>query len=106
VTVDSPKVATSSGPLGTVAGVQLSAVFQSLLIGLALQVALLANEWAAIKHDKTQMTGKSLFILRSQQKSVVISRQYGGLRVVRIKKSQLADKNAPVRVGCGKRNQE
>src|SRR5690349_11877606 len=70
------KVATSAGPLGTVFGVQLAAVFQSSLTGLALQVALPANEWAAIKQEKTQMTGKSLFILRSQQKSRVISRQY------------------------------
>ena len=37
---ESPKVATSSGPFGTVFGVQFSAVFQSLLIGLVLQVAL------------------------------------------------------------------
>jgi len=38
-------------------------VFQSPLTGLALQVALPANDWAEIKHDKAQMTGKSLFIL-------------------------------------------
>ncbi|PYL05735.1 MAG: hypothetical protein DME33_15735 [Verrucomicrobia bacterium] len=42
VCCESPKVATSSGPLGTVFGVQFSAVFQSLLIGLVLQVALSA----------------------------------------------------------------
>src|SRR5690349_10486676 len=41
-------VATSSGPLGTVGGIQFSGVYQSLLIGLLLQVALPANERAAI----------------------------------------------------------
>ena len=34
------KVATSSGPSGTVAGVQFVAVFQSALVGLRFQVAL------------------------------------------------------------------
>ena len=70
------KLAVSEGPFGTVFGVQFAAVFQSPLIGLALQVALPANEWAAIKHEKTQMTRKSLFIPRSQQKAAMISRQY------------------------------
>ena len=41
--LDMPKVATSSGPLGTVGGVQLAAVFQSLLVGLRFQVALSAR---------------------------------------------------------------
>ena len=40
--LESAKVATSLGPLGTVAGVQLAAVFQSLLIGFRFQVALSA----------------------------------------------------------------
>jgi hypothetical protein len=76
--VEVAKVATSPGPLGTVAGIQFAAVFQSPLTGLALQVALPANEPAAIKHNnKAQMTGKSLFMLRSQQKAAVISRQSG-----------------------------
>ena len=52
VVFERPKVAVSLGPLGTVAGVQFAAVFQSLLIGLALQVALPAKEWAAIKHER------------------------------------------------------
>jgi hypothetical protein len=39
------KVATSFGPFGMVLGVQFSAVFQSLLIGVMLQVALSA--WTA-----------------------------------------------------------
>ena len=73
--LETPKVATSFGPFGTVAGVQFAAVFQSLLIGLELQVALPAKEWTAIKHEQTQMTGKSLFILQSQQKAARISRQ-------------------------------
>src|SRR5689334_4551118 len=51
-------VATSSGPLGTVAGVQLAAVFQSPLVGVALQVALPANEWAAINSENRQIMGK------------------------------------------------
>src|SRR5690348_14209691 len=67
----------SAGPFGTVFGVQLAAVFQSPLTGLALQVALPANEWAAIKHEREQNTGKSLFILPSQQKSAAISSQTG-----------------------------
>ena len=75
VVFEAPKVATSVGELGTVAGVQLVAVFQSPVVGLALQVALPANDWAAIKHEKAQMTGKSFFILRSQQKAAGISRQ-------------------------------
>ena len=73
--VDGPKDATSPGPFGTVAGVQLAAVFQSPLLGLALQVALPANEWAALKNKKADTMGKSLFIAQSQQKSAVISRQ-------------------------------
>ena len=85
VVLETSKVAMSAGPLGTVAGVQFVAVFQSPLVGLRFQVALPANEWAAIKHEKTQMTGKSLFIPRSQQKAARISRQYedceSGLRV-------------------------
>src|SRR5262249_3322788 len=42
VTAEVPKVATSVKELGTVLGVQFSAVFQSLLIGFMLQVALSA----------------------------------------------------------------
>ena len=40
VKLDAPKVATSDEPLGTVAGVQFAAVFQSLVNGLDFQVAL------------------------------------------------------------------
>ena len=74
VVLEAPNVATSALPLGTVAGVQFAAVFQSPLVGLRFQVALPANEWAAIKQEKRQMTGKSFFMLRSQQKTAAISR--------------------------------
>jgi hypothetical protein len=67
--LETEKVATSPGPFGTVAGVQLAAVFQSLLTGFTLHVALPANDWAAIKHENRQMTGTNLFIARSQQKA-------------------------------------
>jgi hypothetical protein len=63
VVLELAKVAMSFGPFGTVAGVQFAAVFQSPLTGFALQVALPAKDWAAIKHEKRQRTGKSLFIL-------------------------------------------
>jgi hypothetical protein len=71
------KVAISVGPFGTVSGVQLAAVFQSPLTGFELQVALPAKQRAAIKHEKRQRSGKSLFILRSQQKFAASARQYG-----------------------------
>jgi len=73
VIVDVPKDATSLAPFGTVAGVQLAVVFQSLLVGVRFQVALPAKELTAIKHKKTRMTGKSLFMLRSQQKAAAKS---------------------------------
>jgi hypothetical protein len=43
VMFDVSKVATSVGALGTVAGVQFAAVFQSPLVGLVFQVALPAQ---------------------------------------------------------------
>ena len=46
VVLETPKVAMSAGPLGTVAGVQLAAMFQSLFVGFRSQVALPA--WAAV----------------------------------------------------------
>ena len=46
----------SSGPLGTVTGVQLLAVFQSVVCGLRLQVALPASASAA----KTQVSVKRI----------------------------------------------
>ena len=44
-----------------VAGVQLAAVFQSPLVGLRFQVALPANEWAAIKHEQDADDGEKPF---------------------------------------------
>jgi hypothetical protein len=44
-----PKVAVSDGPLGTVTGVQLLAVCQSLLVGLSVQVALPAKTEVAVR---------------------------------------------------------
>ena len=38
--LETANVATSAGPFGTVAGVQLAAVFQSPVVGLVLQAAL------------------------------------------------------------------
>ena len=43
VIFESPKVATSFGPLGTVAGVQLRALLHCLLVGLRFHVALPAS---------------------------------------------------------------
>src|SRR6266536_1597129 len=43
VKLETPKVAISDGPLGTVAGVQLAAVFQSPLAGSRFHVALPAR---------------------------------------------------------------
>src|ERR1044071_829938 len=63
VILELANVAVSPGPFGTVSGIQLAAVFQSPLTGLALHVALPANEWAPIKHEKRQMRGKRFFIL-------------------------------------------
>ena len=40
---ETPKVAISAVPLGTRAGVQLAAVYQSSLVGLRFQVALMAR---------------------------------------------------------------
>ena len=40
---DKPKVAVSAGPLGTVAGVQLAAVFQSAVPGIGSHIALPAS---------------------------------------------------------------
>ena len=49
IVLDELNVATSAGPLGTVAGVQLAAVFQSLLGGLAAHVALPARATCPLK---------------------------------------------------------
>jgi len=44
VILEAPNVAVSAAPLGTVVGVQLVAVFQSLLAGFKFQVALAAEQ--------------------------------------------------------------
>ena len=47
--LEKPNVAISAGPLGTVRGVQLAALFQSPLIGLSRHVALPAKLFVADK---------------------------------------------------------
>jgi hypothetical protein len=69
-----PKLAVSAGILGTVAGVQLLAVFQSLLIGSRRQVALPAK--AEVRsQEKKKAENRKTFISRPQQKSAVTSSQ-------------------------------
>src|SRR5438128_2539451 len=55
VLFETAKVATSDSPLGTVAGVQLAAVFQSPVTGLRFQVALPANAFCTISKDEMVM---------------------------------------------------
>ena len=55
------KVATSPGSLGTVSGVQLAAVFQSLLLGSSFQVALPA--WSVSDHASKHKLQKKGMIL-------------------------------------------
>jgi hypothetical protein len=68
VVLELPKVATSVGPLGTVAGVQFVAVLQSPLVGLRFQVALPARLVVAIRRET-----RADFMPRSQQKSAASS---------------------------------
>ena len=53
VTFETSKVAVSCAPFGTVAGVQLAAVFQSLLVGLRFHVALPARLIPTLKVTRT-----------------------------------------------------
>ena len=53
--LENPKVAVSSSPLGTIAGVQFEAVYQSVLVALTFQVALLAK---AVLAAKTRDAGR------------------------------------------------
>jgi hypothetical protein len=62
VVLELAKLAVSPGPLGTVAGVQLAAVFQSPLVGLRFQVALPPNAVAAARSRE-----KSVDIADSEQ---------------------------------------
>ena len=55
VILETPKVAVSFGPLGTVAGVQLEAVNQSPLVGLRFHVALLAKAVLAAESKSINM---------------------------------------------------
>src|SRR6476646_11985818 len=55
VILENPKVAVSSSPLGTIAGVQFEAVYQSVLVALTFQVALLAK---AVLAAKTRDAGR------------------------------------------------
>jgi len=48
-------VAVSAGPLGTVLGVQLAAVFQSSVAGLAFQVALPAKVLLAVERTSVRI---------------------------------------------------
>src|SRR5438876_774710 len=60
VTLETSKVAVSAGPLGTVAGVQLVAVFQSPLVGLRFHVALPAKAvLAAESRNGTKTTANT-----------------------------------------------
>ena len=52
VILETPKLAISVGPLGTVGGVQLAAVFQSPLLGLRFQVALPDWAFGAKSHER------------------------------------------------------
>jgi hypothetical protein len=53
VTFDGPKLATSDGPLGTMAGIQFAAVFQSPLEGFVLHVALPARQCRCATRDSS-----------------------------------------------------
>jgi hypothetical protein len=55
VLLEEANVAVSVGPLGTVAGVQLPAVFQSPVVGLAFQVALPAKLLLAVESRSIRM---------------------------------------------------
>src|SRR5689334_10954384 len=61
-TLEAPKVATSLGPLGTVAGVQFVAVFQSPLVGLRFQVALPAKASSKREEVRIKKTMSLVFI--------------------------------------------
>src|SRR5438067_10071445 len=55
VWLERTNVAVSAGPLGTVLGVQLLAVFQSLVTGLAFQVALPAKLLLAVERTSVRI---------------------------------------------------
>jgi hypothetical protein len=57
--LEAPNVAISVAPFGTVAGVQLAAVFQSPVVGLRFQVALSAKV-VVLARIKNKNTNKAL----------------------------------------------
>ena len=79
VVLEASSVPVSKGPLGTVAGVQLAAVFQSPLVGSRSQVALPAGAfWKGAEVNNAarktaEMTGNVL-IVKSSQNSSAMSR--------------------------------
>src|SRR5262245_26090088 len=52
---ETPKVATSEGPFGTVAGFQLAAVFQSPVAGVCCHVALPAKTRPALPQNRARV---------------------------------------------------
>jgi len=66
VTLDSSNVPVSLGPLGTVAGVQLAAVFQSLVTGLRFQVALPAKTVSLSANTGKRMTTSNVKVVSPQ----------------------------------------
>jgi len=60
---ETPKVAVSEGPLGTVAGVQLVAIFQLPLVALVFHVALPAKISGAPERKRIEMNEWS-FVFR------------------------------------------
>jgi len=63
VVFDRPKVAISAGPLGTLAGVQLAAVFQSPEMGSRSQVALPARANSARKNIRPEAVSETKSLL-------------------------------------------
>ena len=61
VTVETSKVAISEEPLGTVAGVQFEAVYQSLLVGLRFHVALPAKAKDEVRMKKAERRSLTVF---------------------------------------------
>ena len=72
--LETPKVAMSAEPFGTVAGVQLAAVLQSPVVGLRFQVALPPKATVPKMRDKANAGKRENFISQSQQKVTAISR--------------------------------
>src|SRR5262249_16751043 len=92
VTVETPKVAMSSVPLGTVRGDQFVAVFQSLLIGLVRQVALPA---------KTALSAPSKTVKRiAQNRRAFLTAASCLCRLLKVKRIR-SDDCPTMTVSCG-----